>query len=487
MAVIKRRSVSRFPPRRSRHALAPAAAIITLLLLWTFSSHSSPRLSESRIGRFPSTIDSFLNETTRLAEYFTAYPLNESEFGQMGKRVQILQDWIKASETLPLEAEQVDTLSRNTESLALSLFPFLNSPSKTGNWSRPRSLRSSFAPGSKGLVIAVGKRGFRYACHLIANLRQVLKSTLPIQVAYAGDEDLPPDYRQYLVSMDSQITALDVTTVFDGTMLDLSNGGWAIKPFALLASSFEKVMVLDADVIFLQKPEKILESDPRFQATGTLLFHDRLIWSNQGRHEWWETVLAHTHLSSNIRNSRAYVGGYAEEGESGLVAMDKSRLGVLMGLLHICWQNTPAVRDKYTYRFGYGEKESYWFGFELAAVPYSMEEHYAAMLGHRVTDDGSEKVCSFVIAHVDHAGKLLWYNGSLLKNKSQNSTDFDVPTVWMIDGTWEKDGGDASLLSCMQGAKIQPVSNKEAELLERTVEAAKRVDEDLIHQFPEII
>jgi len=33
---------------------------------------------------------------------------------------------------------------------------------------------------------------------------------------------------------------------------------------------------------------------------------------------------------------------------------------------------------------------------------------------------------------------LLWFNGSLLKNKEIDSLEFDVPTEWMIDGTWEK-------------------------------------------------
>ena len=40
--------------------------------------------------------------------------------------------------------------------------------------------------------------------------------------------------------------------------------------------------------------------------------------------------------------------GYAEEGDSGVVVADKSRLGVLIGLLHIAWQNTRDVREAYT-------------------------------------------------------------------------------------------------------------------------------------------
>jgi hypothetical protein len=44
---------------------------------------------------------------------------------------------------------------------------------------------------------------------------------------------------------------------------------WAIKPFAALASTFEKVIVIDADSVFLQPPENLL-SETGWQETGTL-------------------------------------------------------------------------------------------------------------------------------------------------------------------------------------------------------------------------
>jgi hypothetical protein len=67
---------------------------------------------------------------------------------------------------------------------------------------------------------------------------------------------------------------------------------------------------------------------------------------------------------------------------------------------------------------------------------HTMEEHYGAIVGHsQNTASGKRaRVCSFTIAHVDHNNKLLWYNGSLPKNKEIDPNDFDVPTEWMIDG-----------------------------------------------------
>lgn len=121
-----------------------------------------------------------------------------------------------------------------------------------------------------------------------------------------------------------------------------------------MSAHFEQAVILDVDAIFLHKPEETLDHDPRYEETGTLLFHDGLNWQGafKERHEWWERELAHTHLSSTIRHSKVYMDGYPEEGDSGAVATDKSRVGVLAGLLHIGWQNSAAVRGKYTCMMG---------------------------------------------------------------------------------------------------------------------------------------
>ena len=421
-----------------------------------------------------------------MTEYFEAYPLDASEFGQMAKRLLILKDWINTLETdKDLKTEQYTFRLSNIERLSLSLVPFLRRPGS--DTKQPlQQLRSTFVPGSKGLVITTGKSRFRFACHLIYNIRDVLGSRLPIQIAYAGDNDLPKEYRDYIMSLGTDITTFDVTTVFDDITLRLPSGGWAIKAFATLGSTFEQVMHLDADAVFLQKPEMIFETHPRYLETGVLLFHDRLLWQGafKERHDWWEKELVHTKLSQTIKHSKVYIDKYAEEGDSGLVVVDKSRLGVIIGLLHIGWQNTFSVREAFTYRQGHGDKESWWFGFELVETPYSFEEHYGSILGHKKGDEN--KVCSFTIAHLDHKKKLLWYNGSLLKDKEVSGGEFDVPKDWMVDGVWEK-GATKADLSCMRDAEISTVDATELSVLEKSVEGARRIDLELRRILPKAI
>ena len=221
-----------------------------------------------------------------VARYFIDFPLHgpnyRDQFGELGKRVHLLMDWILASQHDPKDY----LLKQSIEQVSESMFPFINNTSDPDNPAPLASLKDSYIPGSSGIVIPVGVKDFRYACHLVLKLRTVLHSTLPIQVAYAGDQDLPLSNRQTLAGLVQDVQFLDVLSVLDDKSMELDRS-WAIKPFAVLASRFEQVILLDADVVFLQPPEYLL-SRTDYQETGALFFHDRLLWQHAfaDRHEW---------------------------------------------------------------------------------------------------------------------------------------------------------------------------------------------------------
>lgn len=376
-----------------------------------------------------------------------------------------------------IEEKQMETLKDSIEATMLSLFPFLRNPSSLQEPRPFEVLRHTYVEGSKGIVIPTGKKNFRYSCHLIKNIRQALGSKLPIQIAYAGDEDLPPSYREFVTSIDTKIDTMDVTKILNDETLKLAEGGWAIKPFAILASSFEQVVLLDADAVFFQSPDVIFDHHPGYKETSTLLFHDRLLWQGgfKERHQWWEQELKDHEPSPELRKSRVYNDGYAEECDSGLVAMNKRHLKTQLGLLHVCWQNTAEVRNKWTYSQGYGDKESWWFGLELSGANYTFENHYASVVGSVSSHDQETKVCGFTIAHLDSRDKLLWYNGSLLKNKAINQTAYDVPTHWAMDGVWEK-GAQKKDESCIRESPVLDMTEDEVRVIQTTVDAAQEMD-----------
>jgi len=123
------------------------------------------------------------------------------------------------------------------------LFPWVHHARRTSF-----SLHKTYS--GKGLVFCAGNGQFEFVVTAIQALRSRLKSTLPIQVFHMGEDDLSNDRQVYLRNMAKDIELVDVTQILDNAHMKL--GGWAIKPYAMLASRFEEVMFIDADAYFLQ-------------------------------------------------------------------------------------------------------------------------------------------------------------------------------------------------------------------------------------------
>ncbi|WYZ44428.1 hypothetical protein EsH8_VII_000864 [Colletotrichum jinshuiense] len=491
------------PPRIGAHStpIIAAAAFITLCVIYflRYNDQITPFTSPAFTFRTSKTSGLNLDAINSTAQYFVDYPLGppyKNVFGELGGRTKVLRSWIEALEEKNGKGQRLvgserKFLAEQVERVATSLFPYLQSPPRDPHSLSPladlqRSFRNVNAPARQptqqrvddgavgtagteseepvadslhrnaGIVIPTGRGTLRFACHLVASLTQVHQTTLPIQIVYAGEEDLSEEDRDSIVQAaavgdNAHIEFLDILTVFNDTSLRLAEGGWAIKPFAALGSRFEEVILLDADAVFLQPPEQLLQQRS-YREKGALLFHDRLLWKDQfpERHEWYHEMLKHP--SEEMQKSLVWTERYAEEGDSGIVVLNKGRLDVLMGLLHICWQNSHAVRNSWTYRITYGDKETWWIGLETTGSKYSFSRHYGGMVGWRKPLDKGytdmTQVCSFVIAHVDELDNLLWYNGGLLKNKMGNATEFAVPTHWMIDQQWVK-GAKKKDMSCM--------------------------------------
>lgn len=467
---------------RTRFRATLAALITLFLFIVTFRSASLPSIS----FLYPNHGKALeaCNDIIASARSYLDAPLPTSAFGEMGNRTKIITDWMEEAAHLSqyLSRKETALLTAQLEETVVSMYPFLKNPMDPENPLPFATLRKSIIPGSRGIVITSGRSHFRYALHLIGNIRIVLKSNLPIQIMYAGEDDLPSDHRKVLTSMFRHVKTLDLLTVFDDTAIDLRHGTWATKSFAVLASKFEQVLAVDADAVFLQKPDVIFENHSGYRSRGVLLFHDRLLWQNMfiERAEWWKKEMGNRIPSDTLTSSKVWTEGYAEECDSGVIALDKSRLAVLMALLHICWQNSADVRTQWTYRLTYGDKESWWFGLELCSVPFVFENHYAAVLGRTEIRNEQTLVCSFSIAHVDEQEKLLWYNGSLLKNKAFNLTDFIVPEVWMVDGFWIK-GNTKADTSCMRDSEVRDVQEDIKKVINDSITVAQWVDKEVQH------
>ncbi|KIW89441.1 uncharacterized protein Z519_09597 [Cladophialophora bantiana CBS 173.52] len=137
---------------------------------------------------------------------------------------------------------------------------------------------------STGIVVGVMDSFANEAVHLIGFLRNVHRYQLPIAIAYVGDADLKPQTREFLMKQGNDIIFIDLANIFDQHLVHLE--GYAIKPFALLASPYPRTILMDADAVFFSNPDKLFDEYPSLRDTGALFFHDRNINSEPDRHDW---------------------------------------------------------------------------------------------------------------------------------------------------------------------------------------------------------
>jgi len=290
----------------------------------------------------------------------------------------------------------------------------------------------------RGIVICTGSFHFKYALSTIDTLRNIIKTKLPIEVFYNGEADLSMDERQTLMAYPNLYLS-NLEEYFDNDIIKCRK--WAIKPFALLASRFTEVILIDADAIFIHDPN-ILFKSKGYEETGTLFFRDRtppkkslsnsLAWFK----EWAKDPLAET------KNSRFWNGISIHEMDSSAVVINKEK--TILGLLAVCKLNEFAIREGMVYRHVYGDKETFWMGFDMARQHYFMNPQPAYFIGSVKPASFSEaktgqKLCGH-IAHSLEDGHIVFWNGHLVVDKMNDSKsllDFDSYII-------EKDGDDNS-------------------------------------------
>ena len=227
----------------------------------------------------------------------------DMDVAHLARQTAVLRDLLRIYEKIPStsrESQQEQAAFRHTiEAMQQVLYPWITQ-AKDGN----RTYNSFFDlidsyKQDAGIVISTGKNGgFRWAVHQIVTLRAVLNSTLPIEVFYGGEDDLPQKYRNFINALSvafpgsGSISTVDITKKFpdpDG-ILGLP-GGWAMRPYAILASSFKTAILADADTIFVQDPRVLLD-EVTFKEYGSIFWHDRaLMPASDETYKWADELL----------------------------------------------------------------------------------------------------------------------------------------------------------------------------------------------------
>ncbi|KAJ3399255.1 hypothetical protein HDU80_008119 [Chytriomyces hyalinus] len=362
---------------------------------------------------------------THSAEY------NRTDFREMGRRARslriadtLLHDrkdlrdrlsnesisiFINASDPKPKQLEVLrEQLELIVEKLTVLMYPWLTK----SRFKSLHGLQSHFRRVPKedevGIILSTGRGHFELALHAIVSFRTVLKCDLPVEVHHMGPNDLGEEMTKAFNSLPG-VKTVDVYDYWGEEAQAL--GGWAIKPFALLASRFQKVMFIDADAVFIQSPEVLFTKSEIFSKYGQLFYHDRTITGHDWCYNWFNGFVPH--ISKYTNSLRFQKKHTVHEQESGVVLVDKGRTDVLHGLLTTAKMNMKYERDGMTYKLMHGDKESYWMSWELARVPYKFSVSYGGTIGYK---NDKNAVCGGLF-HTDEYLKPLWWNGGVLANK----------------------------------------------------------------------
>ena len=304
----------------------------------------------------------------------------------------------------------------------------------------------------QGIILCVGNGQFKFAASTIRALREVLHCTLPIEIFFIRDNDLSLAKRSYLTSEFKDITLRKLEDYVGKYYTRF--GGWAMKPFAMLASRFTEMIMMDADVFFLQEPSRLFQ-DKGYKATGSLFFYDRTLFPNWEKGPDWLRSFLST-ASPLVPNTRWFKGTSSHEQESGVVVMNKKQS--LLGLLSTCKLNGITERDEVVYKHVHGDKETFWVGFEIMQTPYAFVKSFGAVIGGmgRGGEDGEPTQVCGVHLHLDTKEEPLWINGGLYRDKYKDSPEYLEFSHYAQGEDWEfathciKDTDKISVLSDKQ-------------------------------------
>jgi alpha 1,2-mannosyltransferase len=214
----------------------------------------------------------------------------------------------------------------------------------------------------RGIVICAGGK---YLIHAYASLLTVRKvgCLLPIEIFYAGSEELGKDPQRTRLLFETDIG--DVTFI-DTTTKDLGIPptklrGFEIKSYALLLTSFDDILFLDADCAVLQDPEGLFDNHivKRF---------GNLFWPDYP----YSDALIHESLGDHF--GPPHPPGF--ETESGQIVLHKNRC--VKGLVYAWLLNK---HQDIFYKLYYGDKDLFRLGFNMAGLPFSQVPHPPGILG----------------------------------------------------------------------------------------------------------
>ncbi|KAJ5669279.1 CAZyme family GT71 [Penicillium macrosclerotiorum] len=229
-----------------------------------------------------------------------------------------------------------------------------------------------YIPGTKGIVSTAGGA---YLPVLVISLRMLRRtgSTLPMEVFLADETE----YEAYIC--DVVLPSLGARCIVLSRILAVAPAHIAkyqFKPFAMLFSSFEELLFLDADAFPLTAPETLFRNEP-FRATGLVTWPD--FWASSTSPHYF-----------TIAGVPAPAMGVRQSGESGELLLSKAvhAQTLLLATYYNYWGPTHYWALLSQGAAGEGDKETFVAAALALGAPFYQVSEAICALGHRKADGG---------------------------------------------------------------------------------------------------
>ncbi|KAI8610036.1 mannosyltransferase putative-domain-containing protein [Chytriomyces sp. MP71] len=224
----------------------------------------------------------------------------------------------------------------------------------------------------RGIVIVNFGDVYAKPLQIIMHLRYNLHCDLPIELFYNGYGGF--EAGKFLTM--SKVPGVHTRNLND-IYLKLSEYNDRIehlKAFAILASKFKEVIYVDADTLLLQNPSQLLDNSKSFLTTGVFMLKSPSF--AEGHSQWLPWFLGGQELvSETARHGRHFQNLSETELHPGLMAFDKTRMGVFHGILAGCHLSRKNVWSSTFTRF-FGMRTLMHFGKKA-------EQSYRQQCGQR--------------------------------------------------------------------------------------------------------
>lgn len=209
----------------------------------------------------------------------------------------------------------------------------------------------------RGIVICGGGRKYFPCAWVAIQMLRRMGCQLPVQIWHLGPEEMDEAMKGLLAPLGVKcVDALEVRKLHPARILN----GWELKSYAILHSSFQEVLLLDADNVPVVNPEFLFET-PEFKTAGAIF------WPDYGSLKPGEPIWKWCGITHR----------YEPDFESGQIVVDKERCWRELCLT--LWMNE---HSDFFYKHMHGDKDTFHLAWRKLRREYAMPARAIHPLRH---------------------------------------------------------------------------------------------------------